>query len=161
VEELEVSFQKLADAISTLSKKKKKSDAKSAQFLTSFDEIMPDAEDLSSTTGSERPQSFAKVLSTHRDKLASSESQLSSFDMALISFEDKQDDLSSAATLGKRKRHSGRNTDIEKHLRKAQRNILRSRNEVVDEWLDLDANNADRNSSMDAFVDLEDFLVEG
>jgi len=160
MEELEVSFQKLADAILTLSKKKK-SDANSAQFLTSFDKIMPDAEDLSSTTGSEWPQSFAKVLSTHRGKLASSESQLSSFDMALISFEDKQDDLSSGASLGKRKRRGGRNTDIEQHLRKAQRNILRSRNEVVDEWLDLDANNADRNSSLDAFVDLEDFLVEG
>ena len=79
--------------------------------------------------------------------------------MALISFEDKEDDLGNA-TLGKRKRR-GRNTAVEKHLRKAQRNVLRSRNEVVDEWLDLDADNVDRNDSMDAFVDLEDFLVEG
>ena len=79
--------------------------------------------------------------------------------MALISFEDKEDDLGNAA-LGKRKRR-GRNTAVEKHLRKAQRNVLRSRNEVVDEWLDLDADNVDQNDSMDAFVDLEDFLVEG
>ena len=108
----------------------------------------------------EESKSFATIVAEHRDHLASSsDSKLSSFDMALISFKDKEDELGNP-TLGKRKRR-GRNNAIEKHLRKAQRNVLRSRNEVVDEWLDLDADNADRNDSMDAFVDLEDFLVEG
>jgi len=157
MEELEVSFQKLASAIPAPSKKRNGSKACS-KFLSGVDILLPCFADTSQSN--EESRSFATIASEHRDRLASSsDSKLSSFDMALISFEDKEDDLGNA-TLGKRKRR-GRNTAVDKHLRKAQRNILRSRNEVVDEWLDLDANNADRNDSIDAFVDLEDFLVEG
>jgi len=43
-----------------------------------------------------------------------------------------------------------------------KRKILRSRNEVVDQWLELDRNLvADDNEEDDAFVDLEDFLEVG
>ena len=160
MEELEVSFQKLASAISVPSKKK--SDTTCSNFLSDVDLLLPCfATSTGNTSQSNKEsKSFATIVAEHRERLASSsDSKLSSFDMALISFEDKEDDLGNA-TLGKRKRR-GRNTAVEKHLRKAQRNVLRSRNEVVDEWLDLDADNVDRNDSMDAFVDLEDFLVEG
>jgi len=151
MEELEVSFQKLASVI--LAPSKKKNVEACQKFLSEVDAFLP-------SLANEEPKSFSAIIAEHRDRLASSsDSKLSSFDMALISFKDKEDDLGNP-TLGKRKRR-GRNATIEKHLRKAQRNVLRSRNEVVDEWLDLDADNADQNDSMDAFVDLEDFLVEG
>ena len=165
MEELEVSFQKLAAIISAPPKPKKKNSKICQAFLANVDALLPSptttTKSASSTSPSdEDPKSFAAIVAEHRDNLASSsDSKLSSFDMALISFKDKDNELGNP-TLGKRKRR-GRNTAIEKHLRKAQRNVLRSRNEVVDEWLDLDADNADRNDSMDAFVDLEDFLVEG
>lgn len=160
MEELEVSFQKLASAISVPSKKK--NDTTCSNFLSDVDLLLSCFATSTGNTSqsNEESKSFATIVAEHRDRLASSsDSKLSSFDMALISFEDKEDDLGNA-TLGKRKRR-GRNTAVEKHLRKAQRNVLRSRNEVVDEWLDLDADNVDRNDSMDAFADLEDFLVEG
>ena len=152
MEELEVSFQKLAAIVS----------APLSKFLQSFhanvDALLPCSAESTNSFDCTESKSFAALVAEHRDRLASSsDSKLSSFDMALISFKDKED---GNPTLGKRKRR-GRSTAIEKHLRKAQRNVLRSRNEVVDEWLDLDADNDDRNDSMDAFVDLEDFLVEG
>ena len=163
MEEMEVSFQKFAAMVLSPSKKK---NSKACQiFLADVDALLPSfTTSANTTTGTlpsgEESKSFATIVAEHRDRLASSsDSKLSSFDMALISFKDKEDELGNP-TLGKRKRR-GRNNAIEKHLRKAQRNVLRSRNEVVDEWLDLDADNADRNDTMDAFVDLEDFLVEG
>ena len=42
------------------------------------------------------------------------------------------------------------------------RQILRSRNQVVDEWLELDKDlSTDEEEFGDAFVDLEDFLENG
>ena len=82
--------------------------------------------------------------------------------MALIAFEDKEDELISGASVGAKRKRYGRTAALAKHLREKRRNVLRSRNEVVDEWLGLDASHSERvGTSMDAFVDLEDFLVEG
>jgi hypothetical protein len=51
-------------------------------------------------------------------------------------------------------------------IRKSRRITLRSRNETVDDWLTMDDDDhgraaGEKYNSNDAFVDLEDFLVEG
>ena len=61
---------------------------------------------------------------------------------------------------------NGDRTDITAQNRKrkpkmARHYTPRSRNEVVDEWLNLDAETGEGGGHSDAYVDLEDFLVEG
>jgi hypothetical protein len=65
------------------------------------------------------------------------------------------------SSLGSKKRQK-QNHEIDTRIRKERRRgrVVRSRNQLVDEWLHLDQEN-DEGDDGDAFVDLEDFLVEG
>lgn len=170
MEELEISFQKLAEIVFSTTKKKVDfgKDAPSAivnhsrasLLLASFDDVLAN---LASSVKYESSYNFLEMVKVHLKSLTSSSSpHLSSFDMALIAFEDKEDELISGESVGAKRKRYGRTAALAKHLREKRRNVLRSRNEVVDEWLGLDASHTERvGTSMDAFVDLEDFLVEG
>ena len=134
--------------------------SRASLLLASFDDVLAN---LASSVKYESSYSFLEMVKVHLKSLTSSSSpHLSSFDMALIGFEDKEDELISGASVGAKRKRYGRTAALAKHLREKCRNVLRSRNEVVDEWLGLDASHTERvGTSMDAFVDLEDFLVEG
>eukprot|EP00978_Attheya_sp_CCMP212_P013722 scaffold34550_cov56-Attheya_sp.AAC.3 len=79
-----------------------------------------------------------------------------------------QKDAANGATRGVRTKRKSRSISVprsqglQKRLRDARRKVLRSRNEVVDTWLGLDEETAgEGKGTNDAYVDLEDFLVEG
>ena len=83
----------------------------------------------------------------------------------LLSDEDESDeDLESgefSSLAGKRRRQR-----LYSYARKSRRVPLRSRNETVDDWLAMDDDEfgstpGEKYNANDAFVDLEDFLVEG
>ena len=83
-------------------------------------------------------------------------------DDSLLSDEkdSEEDDLEEDKTTGKRQRQ--RYTPV----RKSRKVSLRSRNETIDNWLAIDdeefaTTTGEKYNSSDAFVDLEDFLVEG
>jgi hypothetical protein len=61
-----------------------------------------------------------------------------------------------------RKRRKVQQHNIAKRMRRERRQpVPRSRNRVVDNWLQADQDQKDEASDDDAYVDLEDFLVEG
>jgi len=68
-------------------------------------------------------------------------------------------DFGLAASTKKRKS----TPDIESHIRKERRRrVVRSRNELVDRWLQSDSKTGvEEAQNQDAFNDLEDFLVDG
>ena len=73
------------------------------------------------------------------------------------------DEFSSSLTG---KRHTRRRFPYYSRMRKSRRVYLRSRNETVDDWLAMDDDEfgsapGERYNADDAFVDLEDFIVEG
>ena len=102
-----------------------------------------------------------KLLKNHVNKSSS----IDSYGMALILDMDtlNQTESNVGGPINKTNKSVGikrrRNT---KSLYGSHRQILRSRNEVVDEWLSLDRHlSSDEEEIDDAFVDLEDFLEEG
>jgi hypothetical protein len=63
---------------------------------------------------------------------------------------------------GSIRKRSRRALDLERQTRKGRRrNVPRSRNQLVDKWLILDEGVEEEGVDDDAYVDLEDFLVDG
>ena len=62
-------------------------------------------------------------------------------------------------TMRKRKR----TPNLERHIRKERcRRVIRSRNAVVDRWLQMDTHvGLDEGQNQDTFAELEDFIVDG
>jgi hypothetical protein len=67
----------------------------------------------------------------------------------------------SGIVRGAARKRSSRAFDLERQMRKERRrNVPRSRNQIVDKWLNLDEG-LEEGADDDAYVDLEDFLVDG
>jgi hypothetical protein len=64
---------------------------------------------------------------------------------------------------GTPRKRSRKVPSLERQMRRERRrNVKRSRNRIVDNWLHLDDEyEMDEGADDDAFVDLEDFLVDG
>jgi len=159
-EELEAGLQKLYNIVTT-----ENDDSKgklSEPFLTALDkfigEMLFDCKDRGKSEGSGGVLSYMllRSINSFRPSRARNFATL-----------DKPDEDSSSATgsisernFARRKKRKWRDSALEHQLRKARRRMVRSRNSVVNEWLTLDEEHEKPRNS-DAFVDLEDFLVEG
>lgn len=88
-------------------------------------------------------------------------SSLVSNKLAFIAREQSRVNSFFGLTPASKKRKSG--IDIGSHIRKERRRrVIRSRNKVVDEWLQKDATiGGDDAQNYDAFADLEDFVADG
>jgi hypothetical protein len=174
IEDLEASVQKLKALLSDVQTTRKGKFASSR--IDSFLTLMLHDDSLSKKGGLNLDASTNKttdnvqlcrlisdyISSTGLDSSTNSDG----FGMAMILDETDSDDSGDDGVQKKRKSRSmsvPRSRGLEKRLREAKRKVLRSRNEVVDTWLGLDEETAGEGNkgTNDAYVDLEDFLVEG
>ena len=108
---------------------------------------------------SNKSKSFQQILSDHFQLMSRyDEGAFSTFDVPAISHVSIHGEIVSDSG---RKRQI-RNLVATKKLKKMRKDIPRSRNEVVDEWLKLDsAYSEDEGLAYDTYADLEEFIEDG
>jgi hypothetical protein len=147
MQELESDLRKL---LQIMIKVEKDGTAGLLGVMNQYEELLDPQTDEDSPRVSLQSMIKAKLKSSAKARAVSESFGLTAMDMN-----------ESGGVRGSAQKRSSSSFDLERQIRKERRrNVPRSRNQIVDKWLKLDEG-VEEGADDDAYVDLEDFLVDG